>query len=641
MANTKNIITTLHGEPESSDLFAEKIITLLLEQKPPADILSEAQKFPQQINATDQAGNTLLHLSIKLNRYDVALVLTQQKDLNVNAQNKQGDTPLHLLLLKPSSNDKIQLLQSLLQQNADPNIANKNQQTALQVACSTQELIDTKAIDLLIQHIDLLIQHDAHCHLNIGDDEHPLVKRLQYLSTHERSNPLIFAATATGQTDSINDLLSDRSIKPHDISGKKTKKGNTLFLLTAIYGQYALNSWLIAKGFFTKKNFLEQRNNEGNTMLLLASENNQMEFIEWAFNDALISAQSFQDQHNDAGDTPIIIAARDGHIALINWAFQKNFVTMQYTKKHKNKKGDTAIHVAIRNKHHSIIELFIKNDLQIFSPPHTEYCRIYDIAVEINDAELIKHVETKTLEIFHETSFSTYDEEIFWIEKCHNYCPEVITQDIMVEAKVACYLQYEKPEEAYVFCMGIYSDTESFVVSARQTALTEIGALIFKGAIPFADNNHLFPDDTPDKIRNAIKAYEFATNCDLPKAKLLLEELDAALTEVELSNQHKNSIELLCWTQENLELFMSYYLHPEFKETVTDANNSIMLAIVYQQRFHLQHKDNLIQQKESLIEEQHSFIKKFTTLSPAKDLEKLNQDDGQEQPPTASFAASI
>ena len=88
-------------------------------------------------------GNNLLILSIETENYNLTKYLLDSKKININSQNKEGDTALH----KAIEIINYKLINLLLENNADTNVQNKLNETPLHFAAN---IGDYKIIKLLL-----------------------------------------------------------------------------------------------------------------------------------------------------------------------------------------------------------------------------------------------------------------------------------------------------------------------------------------------------------------------------------------------------------------------------------------------------------------------------------------------------------
>jgi hypothetical protein len=89
----------------------------------------DAEFYINLLEIKDEEGNSLLHISVLDNIYDLVEYLLI-KGANVNAQNNNGDTPLHLVIKKENT----ELIGLLLKYNAEIDILNKKNETPIDIA---------------------------------------------------------------------------------------------------------------------------------------------------------------------------------------------------------------------------------------------------------------------------------------------------------------------------------------------------------------------------------------------------------------------------------------------------------------------------------------------------------------------------
>jgi len=111
---------------------------------------------PNIINATDDLGNTLLHIASGAGHTAVVEFLLSKKDqikLSINKQNHIGDIPLH----KASFRGFDDIVQLLIKNGSDSTIKNKDGKTAMDLARSTemkQLFPQSKEEEILIEEDD-------------------------------------------------------------------------------------------------------------------------------------------------------------------------------------------------------------------------------------------------------------------------------------------------------------------------------------------------------------------------------------------------------------------------------------------------------------------------------------------------------
>jgi len=103
------------------------------------------KKKKEYINRKDEKGRTGLEFACSRERRDIVDLLLLNPFIDVNTQNADGETPLHIACTK----DSTYIVERLLSRGADINIKNNNGETPLYLACSTGK---NDIIEVLIKH---------------------------------------------------------------------------------------------------------------------------------------------------------------------------------------------------------------------------------------------------------------------------------------------------------------------------------------------------------------------------------------------------------------------------------------------------------------------------------------------------------
>ncbi|MBP7582552.1 MAG: ankyrin repeat domain-containing protein [Spirochaetes bacterium] len=113
-------------------------------------VKAELSKKDANVNAKDRDGNTPLHIAIEQRQYDNLAIIKMliAKGANVNIINKHGDTPLHVIASK-RDDDYHEKLKLILSKKAKTNIQNADGHTPLHLALMSHNY-SRKAINLLI-----------------------------------------------------------------------------------------------------------------------------------------------------------------------------------------------------------------------------------------------------------------------------------------------------------------------------------------------------------------------------------------------------------------------------------------------------------------------------------------------------------
>ena len=267
------------------------------------------------INAQNKEGDTPLHIAAGWNKTAEVSKLLLYRECNPNTQNKEGDTPLHLAA---SSNKPAVVSKLLAHQQIDVNAQNKKGNTPLHMACYRKSL---DIIKLLLEGKcstnipnkkgetaqNIPLNEDGDCLLHIacqGGD----VDIVSYLVIDERCNPNIQSSTSKntplhiavkcGQDDTVVQLLSYEECNPNVLNSDHLTP-----LVTAIKHNNLLIATVLLQHKECDPTLFDQH---GNTPLHLAfiSGETQPEMVELA-KQLLISVDVDPMCVNNAGQTPI------------------------------------------------------------------------------------------------------------------------------------------------------------------------------------------------------------------------------------------------------------------------------------------------------------------------------------------------
>ena len=271
--------------------------------------------------------NTPLHLAAKYGHNDTIAQLLSCKDCDATAQNKEGDTPLHLACYRRS----LEAVKLLLELRCTTNIPNKKGETA--------------------QNITL--NGDGDCLLHIacqwGD-----VGIVRYLITDERFNPNVQSSTSENtplhiaakyeQDDIIFLLLSCKECNPN----AQNKEGDTPLHVACWRRSLGIIKLLLEKQCSTnisnKKGETAKDiplNENGDCLLHIACQWGDVGIVEYLITDERCDPNV---QSSTSENTPLHIAAKYGH----------NDITVQLLSYKEcnpnvqNKDGNTPLHLAAK-----------------------------------------------------------------------------------------------------------------------------------------------------------------------------------------------------------------------------------------------------------------------------------------------------
>lgn len=265
------------------------------------------------INTPDEDGNLPLHCAIReKNIAMVNFLFPFLKD--INAQDGKGRTALSLA----AEMNHREIIQLLLDHEANPNIKDKNGDIPLELAIINENF---ESIDLLMPF------------------------------TEKREFVLIFA-TLEGKYKVVEFLLQHNDINPNLLD----QDGNQALHYAAEEGFLEILNLLLLK---TAN--LNKRNLEGKTALHLAVENEKTELVK-----ALLKQQANFLLHDKNGGLPI-------HYAILN----KNIELIELLINLEDEEGKTALHLAVENDEFIWTKHLLKNgananlaDREQFLPIH-------------------------------------------------------------------------------------------------------------------------------------------------------------------------------------------------------------------------------------------------------------------------------
>lgn len=90
---------------------------------------SSWKEFDAYLNAQNANGDTPLHLAVANNSKDVFDILLRNRAINVNIPDNLGRTPLHIAI----TTDGFYFIEKLLLKNANPNIADRMNRTSVKL----------------------------------------------------------------------------------------------------------------------------------------------------------------------------------------------------------------------------------------------------------------------------------------------------------------------------------------------------------------------------------------------------------------------------------------------------------------------------------------------------------------------------
>ncbi|KAF5278157.1 hypothetical protein FQR65_LT15798 [Abscondita terminalis] len=316
------------------------------------------------VNETDNDANTALHYASISNNHRNVKTLIAHENTNLNLQNKNGDTPLHLSL----EHKNFAIAHGLLDENADVNLPNQFGETAFHYSCkhanrTLVEKIFPKVtylqnndgetglhLALKKQNFDVahaLIENKADVNFVNYDDACPFLYACKYgkIDLVEKMLPIVTnknLRNKNGETALFVSLKSRKFDIAHVLidAGVDVNLPNDFGTTSFAYACKVAHIGIVKKILATVKN-INSQNRYGETALFLSIDNDNNDISL-----ALIEAGADINIHDGNGKTSFIYACQSEKIDLV-----RKILPMVANINLQDDIGDTALHKSLENKH--------------------------------------------------------------------------------------------------------------------------------------------------------------------------------------------------------------------------------------------------------------------------------------------------
>ncbi|CAL4249937.1 unnamed protein product, partial [Meganyctiphanes norvegica] len=299
-------------------------------------------KAGAEINAKSKREQTPLHLAAQM-KYTACCSFLLESGADINTQDGDGNTAFHLVCSSMRSNKGtegcVKCVTLLLEKNADPNILNKKNETALQAAkkAPVDVLKLFENIDVNITQTDLKGQTILH---NVANRREIMVCELILNMCKRQEEDII---TFVNQQDNDNFTALHCAIQSKNTESCKVliqagadgnicnSYGNALHM-AAEFGHEDICDFLITKGI---QNSMVNKNNK--TALQIAAHKGYKKICKSILNrnpDVMLT--------DSDGNTALHLAAMEGNIQCCRLLADKN----QHSVNKVNKEGKTPLHLA-------------------------------------------------------------------------------------------------------------------------------------------------------------------------------------------------------------------------------------------------------------------------------------------------------
>ena len=285
--------------------------------------------------------------AIAKNHYDLAIKLINDKTVDINETNKNGETPLFIALKKELN----EIYMLLINKGANVNTPNNNGKSPLFIALENE----------LNEVCELLISKGADVNQENKNGETPLFIALE------------------NELDDLAILLLENGA---DVN-KLDNKGNTPIMYAIQRSDDKMCELLINKGAV-----VNQVDMHGETPLFLASQNGLVEICE-----LLINKEADVNQPNKHRRTPLYIATREGNNLVCELLISKGADVNQ-----PDKNGETPLNQATQEDNDLLCELLISKGADVNQPDKHKRTPLY-IASENGLVEICKLLISKGADV--------------------------------------------------------------------------------------------------------------------------------------------------------------------------------------------------------------------------------------------------
>ena len=255
---------------------------------------------------------TLLHFACRGGKIDTIQYLIEEFAVDVNSQDNEGDTPLHITAIL----GHVDVIKYLIEAGCDPLCKNVYGNTPAHLAALNDHL---PALKYFIEQLKL--------DLSIANKEGQMV---------------IHYACCIRNIDIVRYLVEECSV---DINSMD-QEGNTPLLKAAMNGQLTIIEYLIKHGCDPV-----QRNTYGNTPLHLAASNGHLSVVKYYMK----HLDHDPNTANDQGQNCLHIACFRGRMEVIRYLVDECSIDINS----KDKEGSTPVILASINGHLAVVEYLI------------------------------------------------------------------------------------------------------------------------------------------------------------------------------------------------------------------------------------------------------------------------------------------
>ena len=308
------------------------------------------------LNLTSKNNQTTLHIACEYGHRNIAEYLLTKAECNPNVQEVHGNTPLHIV----SRNGHLGCVKLIIETSTvrvDPNLTNRNKQTALHIACeyghrNIAEYLLTKAeCNPNIQEV----HGNTPLHLASRNGHLGCVKLIFETSTvrvdpnltNRNKQTALHIACEYGHRNIAEYLLTKAECNPN----VQEVHGNTPLHIVSRNGELECVKLIVKTSTVGVDPNLTNRNKQ--TALHVACEYGHRNIAEYLLTKAECNP-NIQEVHRN---TPLHLASRNGHLGCVKLIIETSTVRVDPNLTNRNKQ--TALHIACEYGHRNLAEYLV------------------------------------------------------------------------------------------------------------------------------------------------------------------------------------------------------------------------------------------------------------------------------------------
>ncbi len=352
-----------------------KVVRMLLQ----AERTLRSSDVGCHLNRSDDFKRFPIHYGVECNSVEVVEELLKWDDIDINAQDIHGLTPLHVATRSKADNREAMVKLLLHVENIDINMGSgmpstnqnlpdcspfrgieqerRSNLTALHFAARMGSL---EIVDLLFREpgIKINVQDDEGCtplhvaaqagHVNVVErflEQDPCLINL----TSENSNSFtpLDLAIDKGHVAVVKVLLEFTS--ESDLTRKDSCSGNTTLHIATKIGCVEVTNMLLEHA---NKLHFNEHNMDGNIPFRLESEEGNVDKVKVVVD----HVESYLKEQNKDRNTPLHLAAEEGHVEVVQLLLERcSTLDLEV----KNSLGNTLLHQATMNGHDKVVQVLL------------------------------------------------------------------------------------------------------------------------------------------------------------------------------------------------------------------------------------------------------------------------------------------